>query len=121
MSILPKASCSDASLLRRTAEGFRIAVRLQPGAGANRIEGIERAADGAARLKVRVTVAAEAGRANRALIKLLAKAWRLPARDIDVVVGAKSRNKIIMVHSDTANRAGKLENWFEAKLRESAG
>ena len=55
------------------------------------------------------------------MIKLLAKAWRLPARDIDVVVGAKSRNKIIMVHGDTANRAGKLENWFEAKLREGAG
>ncbi len=96
-------------------------MRLQPGAGASRIEGIERAADGTARLKVRVTAAAEAGRANQALIKLLAKAWRLPARDIDLVVGAKSRNKIIMVHIDTASLASKLESWFETQLRGGEG
>lgn len=96
-------------------------MRLQPGASVNRIEGIEHAADGTARLKVRVTAIAEDGKANRALTKLLAKTWRLSARDIDVVSGTKSRNKIIMIRGDTADASRKLKSWFESRLGEGEG
>lgn len=73
------------------------------------------AADGQARLKVRVTAAAESGKANRALIKLLAKAWRLPAGGIELVVGAKARNKVLLVEGEPEALYRRLEAWL-AKL-----
>jgi uncharacterized protein (TIGR00251 family) len=88
---------------------------VQPGGGENRIEGVVRAADGQVRLKVRVTAAAESGKANRALIKLLAKAWRLPAGGIELVVGAKARNKVLLVEGEPEAVSRRLEAWL-AKL-----
>lgn len=95
-----------------TRHGVRLAVRLQAGAGEDRIEGVVEAADGAARLKVRVTAPAESGKANRALIKLLAKAWRLPAGGIALVVGAKARNKVLLVEGEPEVLYRRLEAWL---------
>jgi uncharacterized protein len=80
----------------------RIAVRLAPRARADRIDGVARLADGAAVLKVRVTAPPAEGRANDALLQLLANEWDVPRRDLAVVLGAKSRNKIVGVTGDTA-------------------
>lgn len=75
----------------------RLSVRLQPGAGRNEAGGVELDAEGHAFLRVRVTEPPEGGKANRALIKLLAKAWRLPASSIEVVAGAKDRRKTLEI------------------------
>lgn len=76
---------------------MRVAVRLTPRAGANRIDGIAPSADGAALLKVSVTAPPAEDRANDALIALLAKEWRLPRRDLSILGGAKSRNKTVHI------------------------
>ena len=57
------------------ADGVRVAVRLTPKASRNAIAGIAESGQGEAVLKVMVTAVPEAGKANEALIKLLAKEW----------------------------------------------
>jgi len=75
----------------------RIAIRLTPRARADRLEGIARLADGAAVLKVSVTAPPLEDRANDALLQLLAREWDLPRRDLALVGGRKSRNKIVRI------------------------
>ena len=87
-------------------------MRLQPGGGLDRIEGLVASADGQCRLKVRVAAQAVDGKANRALIKLLAKAWRLPASGIKVVGGTKTRNKVLLVEGEPEALHRRLQAWL---------
>ena len=80
-----------------TADGVRLAVRLTPKASAERIIGLADEADGGVVLKVAVTAAPENGKANAALVKLLARAFGLPPRDFSVVRGATDRRKVVAV------------------------
>ena len=88
--------------LRPTAGGVRVAVRLMPRGRGDRIEGLARLADGAPVLKVSVSAPPAEGRANDALLQVLAKAWRLPRRDLALVAGDKSRSKLVQVTGDPA-------------------
>ena len=96
---------------RTVADGVLLSVRLQPGAGRNAIDGIEALADGSPVLKARVTAPPEDGKANAALIKLLAKTWRLAKRDIAVVAGQTARNKTLKLSGDPAALTETLESW----------
>lgn len=86
-------------------------MRLSPGAGRNRIEGLVEDADGVPMLKVAVTAPPEGGKANGALVKLLAKAWRLPKTTIGITAGATSRRKTLLVRGDPQAILGRLEEW----------
>ena len=79
---------------------MRIAVRLTPRARVDRLDGVAHLADGAAVLKASVTAPPAEDRANEALLQLLAKEWDLPRRELAVVGGRKSRNKIVHVAGD---------------------
>jgi uncharacterized protein (TIGR00251 family) len=79
-----------------------LAVRLTPRGRADRIEGIVRSADGRLSLKVSVTAPPVEGRANEALVQLLAKEWHVPKRDFAIVAGQKSRDKIVHIAGDPA-------------------
>ncbi|HMB75328.1 MAG TPA: DUF167 family protein [Kiloniellaceae bacterium] len=94
-----------------SAEGLRLAVRLQPGAGCNRIDGPACLGDGETVLKVRVTAVAEKGRANKALIALLAKSWRLPKSAFRLTLGAQDRRKVLILEGDTRALAAQLDLW----------
>ena len=87
----------SAAPFRAANGGVKVALRVVPRAGRNRIEGIETAADGRVWLKVAVTAPPEGGKANKAAIALLAKAWRVPRSSITVVAGATARRKTILV------------------------
>lgn len=69
-----------------------LAVRLRPGAGRERVAGEK---DG--ELRVEVCAAAVAGKANRALIKLLARRLRIPQNRIEIVRGLTSRRKLLRI------------------------
>ena len=88
--------------LSAASDGVRVAIRLTPRGRADRIEGSIASADGRSVLKVAVTAPPAEGRANAALIELLAKEWRLPKRDIAIVGGAKSRDKAVHIAGDPA-------------------
>ena len=75
----------------------RLAVRLTPGASADRVDGWDVDADGRPVLKVRVRARPVEGEANEALVKLLAKALGVPRSSVDVMRGAQSRLKMIAV------------------------
>lgn len=77
-------------------------MRVTPRASVDRIDGF----DPAGRLRVRVTAPPADGAANAAVAKLLAKALGLPGRDVMLVSGATSREKVFEVPlTDEAIRA----------------
>ena len=76
---------------------MRVRIRLTPRASANRLAGLVAEADGGVALKIMVTAAAEQGKANEALIKLLARTWGLAKSDISIVAGAGDRRKTLHV------------------------
>ncbi len=93
------------------SDGVRVAVRLTPKAGRNRIDGIVADADGKAALKVMVTAVAEKGRANEALIALLAKTWRVPKTKIQLIAGSKDRNKTVRISGQAETLLADLRDW----------
>lgn len=96
----------------RTARGLRLRVRLTPKSAREEIAGVERDADDAAWLCVKVRALPEGGKANAALIRLLAKTWRLPPSSIAISAGATSRRKTLDLAGDGADLAAKLSLWM---------
>jgi uncharacterized protein (TIGR00251 family) len=94
--------------LRPAGDGVRIAVRLTPRGRADRLDGVGRLADGAPVLKVSVTAPPVEGQANDALLRLLAREWDLPRRDLAIVGGKKSRIKIVRIAGEPASLAARL-------------
>jgi len=72
--------------------GVRFAVRLTPRSSANRVDGV---VDGV--LRVRVVAPAVEGAANLALLQLLVDELGVARRDVRLVAGATSRQKLVMV------------------------
>jgi uncharacterized protein (TIGR00251 family) len=68
----------------------RLQLRVAPGAARSAVVG--RHGGG---WKVRVAAAPEHGRANEAVVRLLADALALPARDVSIVSGHASRDKTV--------------------------
>ena len=71
-----------------------INVRVQPKASGNQILGFREDV-----LRLRVTAAPEAGKANTAVVRLLAETLDVPRSHLEVVRGHSSRNKVIRVSS----------------------
>jgi uncharacterized protein (TIGR00251 family) len=86
--------------LRQTGEGVAVTLRVTPKSASARIGGIGEDAQGRCFLRVHVTEAPEKGKANEAVVKLLAKAWRLPRSRIEVVSGESDRNKTVAIKGE---------------------
>lgn len=70
----------------------RFAVRLTPRAAADRVDGV---VDGV--LRVKVGAPAVEGAANNALLRLLADELGVARRDVRIVAGASSRQKLVVI------------------------
>ncbi len=86
----------------------RLSVKLTPNAGRDGLDGAETTADGETLLKARVTAVPEKGKANKALIELLAKSLKLPKSSISVISGDTARKKILRIDGDTEEIAKRL-------------
>jgi uncharacterized protein (TIGR00251 family) len=75
---------------RMAAPSTRLRLRVSPGARSNAIVG--RHGEG---WKVRVTAAPEGGKANEAVLRLLAERLELPGKSLTLVSGPSSRDKIV--------------------------
>jgi uncharacterized protein (TIGR00251 family) len=95
----------------RTGDGVVAVFRLTPKSSANAIRGVARDADGSVHIKAAVTAAPEGGKANAALLKLLAKTWKLPKTSLTIVSGATSRRKVVHIAGDPAALYEALEEW----------
>lgn len=86
-------------------------VRVTPRARVGRIDGPREDGEGGVRLEVAVTEAPDAGRANTALLALLAREWRLPKSAFAVVSGGGNRRKTIGIAGDPTTLMAKLLGW----------
>jgi hypothetical protein len=100
---------------RPSIGGMSVSLRVTPRGGRDAIEGIERLSDGRAVMKVRVRAIADGGEANRAVMKLLAKALHVPQASVTISSGATSRLKQVDISGDAHALREKLIAACEAK------
>jgi uncharacterized protein len=88
-------------LLAVDGSTIRLRLRVSPGAGRPGIVGRHGEA-----WKVRVTAGPERGKANDAVIDLLARALGVPRANVELIGGRGSRDKILALHGLTADEVG---------------
>lgn len=101
------------AFLSASKDGVTLRILAAPKASRNHIGTVQAEADGSAALKVSVTAAPEGGRANAAIVKLLAKSWSLPKSSISVKSGASSRRKTLFVEGDAEQLARLIKEQVE--------
>jgi uncharacterized protein (TIGR00251 family) len=77
---------------RREGAGLRLAVRIQPRAGADAIGGIR-----AGRLRIRIAAAPVEDAANARLCRYLADLFDVPLAAVRLLQGNKSRDKLLAI------------------------
>lgn len=106
----PPASPAD-SIFKAVPDGVTVRIRLSPRAARDGIGGVRDDGNGGRDLSVRVSAPPADGRANAALMRLLAKAWRVPASSLSVVSGARDRRKAVLVAGDREDLLNRLSKW----------
>lgn len=102
----------DPAFLRRAEGGVTIEVKARPRARRNLLD-----CSGAGALSAQVTAPAEDGRANRAIVELLAGEWRLPKSSFEVTKGATARDKVLSISGESAALAGRIAAWVREQAR----
>ncbi|MDB5536724.1 MAG: hypothetical protein JWQ65_1599 [Devosia sp.] len=95
---------------RLSPTGLSLFVRVTPNAGRDAIEGTELRDDGSAVLRLRVKAVPDKGRANAAVIALLAKALGVPKSAITLTSGEAARVKTLSVAGDGAALVAAVES-----------
>ena len=88
-----------------TNSGVILSIRTQPGSSKNRIIG-----EYGGRLKLAVTAAPEKGKANKAVIELLADTLHINESSIQIISGESSRDKRLMIEGLTPENIKSLLN-----------
>ncbi|GMV86490.1 MAG: hypothetical protein AMXMBFR80_23450 [Dehalococcoidia bacterium] len=83
----------------------RLPVRVTPRASRDGIDGF----DPEGVLRIRVTAAPADGAANAAVVKLLARALDLAARDVVLVSGATGRRKVFEIPLEAAEARARVD------------
>lgn len=91
-----------------TAEGLELAVRVQPRASADRVEGVVEG-----RLRVRLAAPPVENAANKAIVDVVAAWLGVPRSRVALIAGEKAREKRLLVRGDAAALAREVA----AKLR----
>lgn len=107
-------------MFQATAAGIRLRVKVAPKAKRNAIGGWldeppEGPIGGGKALKIAVTAAPEGGKANEAVIALLAKEWGVAKSAISVVAGATDRRKILEIRGQPAELMQRLQAWLDGR------
>lgn len=95
--------------VRVTGDLISFQVRLTPKGGRDAVEGWVEGADGSVHLKARVRVAPEDGKANAALVALLAASFDVPKSAVRIASGATARLKRVEIAGQTALLAARVE------------
>lgn len=91
-------------MIRETADGVTLAIRVQPGAKKTAIVGVYGEGE-SAQLKIAVQAPPIEGRANEALIAFLAKHFRIAKSAVVLISGELSRSKVLLLNGVPASRA----------------
>lgn len=98
---------------QRGEDHVRLSVRLTPNGGRDALEKVETGSDGDMALKARVSAVPENGKANKALIALLAKSFRVPKSAITLISGETARKKILRIDTDPEDLIVKLDRLLD--------
>jgi uncharacterized protein len=102
----------DPVFLRRSDTGVTVELRAQPRARRSTL-----ACSQQGTLKAAVTAPAEDGKANRAVIELLADEWRLPKSAFEVLRGTTARAKTVRIAGEPASLAARIGQWMREQAR----
>jgi hypothetical protein len=96
---------AEAAWARRGADGWTLAVHVQPGAKRSAVAGLH-----GERLKIRIAAPALDGRANDALVAFVAARLGVSRSRVSVVTGERTRQKMVAVRDDAldADRIARL-------------
>ncbi|WP_338661597.1 DUF167 domain-containing protein [Pararoseomonas sp. SCSIO 73927] len=94
--------------------GLQLRVKAQPRARRPGLQGLAESADGP-RIRVAVNEAPEDGRANRAILSLLAEALAVPPSRLAVTGGAACREKTVTVKGEAGPLAARLADILARK------
>ena len=100
----------------QTQDGLSICVRLTPKSSRDQIDALKSRDDGLAYIKARVRAPPEDGKANEALIRLLAEVLGLARSAICLTSGATGRLKTLNI----AGKPAELETRLQAVCASSA-
>ena len=99
------AESPETGWFSETADGFRLHIRLTPKSSRDDLNGVAMADDGHRHLRARVRAVPEKGKANRALIALVATRCGVPKSSVQLIAGETSRLKALEI----AGRNGALK------------
>ena len=99
------------------ADGLALTVRLTPKSSRDGIDGIEHQSDGRPYLRARVRAVPDSGKANEALVALLAKSLKTPAASVRLASGATGRLKVLNIVGDGPELASRCKALVEALAR----
>ncbi len=82
--------------IREMEDGIIIPAKIQPNSSKEQVMG-----EYAEKLKIAVTSPPEKGKANKAIVKVLAKWLNIKGSDIQIISGDKSKDKEIFIRNIT--------------------
>ncbi len=103
----------------KTPDGVKARLRLTPGASRDRIGDVALDENGVAWLTATVTAPPENGRANKALIRLLSREWRIAKSSLRLISGETRRRKMLLAAGDPDALSKKLDAWSKDRRRET--
>lgn len=98
----PDSGMPDAQWLTQRAADVTVAVKLKPRSGADRIAGVRENM-----LEVHVKAPPVDGKANEALVRVIARAVGRPRSEVELLRGKTGRRKVVLIRgigSDQARR-----------------
>ena len=91
--------------IKKDSPGIRLAIKVTPNAGRNEITGYKDEV-----LQVKVAAAPEKGKANKALVNLLAERLGIRKSSISIINGETSRYKVILINGISSEKITKTLN-----------
>jgi len=98
---------------------FSVIVRSTPKASQNWIVSLAHEIDSSVVINSSVTATPEAGKANTALLKLLATEWKLPKSSVSIIKGATTRRIIIEIAEDRQIVEPILTSWIKRRANKN--
>ena len=78
----------------------QLACKVTPRSGKDQVMGVQVASDGSREVALRVTAPPDKGKANKAVVKLLAKELGVPKSGVQVARGETSHHKLLLLDCD---------------------
>lgn len=93
-------------------KGLVLRLRLTPNSSRDSVDGLVTLPNEMCVLKVRVRAVPEHGKANKAVIKLIAKSIGLAPSKFSLASGSKDRNKELLI-ADEGCQTTKVKQWID--------